>query len=82
MLEGVLKRSSSDFALASSGIAGPTGGSESKPVGTVFVGARAKNGEILVERVLLQGDREYIQKQSCYHALRLLLHVGKDVFFR
>ena len=81
MLEGVLKRSSSDFALATSGIAGPTGGSESKPVGTVFVGARAKNGEILVERLLLDGDREYIQKQSCYHALRLLLHVGKDVFF-
>ncbi len=82
MLEGTLKRSSSDFALATSGIAGPLGGSQSKPVGTVFVGARAKNGEILVERVLLQGDREYIQKQSCYHALRLLLHVGKDVFFR
>ena len=82
MLEGILKRSSSDFALASSGVAGPTGGSESKPVGTVFVAARAKNGEIIVERVLLQGNREYIQKQSCYHALRLLLHVGKDVFFR
>jgi len=81
MLEGALKRSSSDFALATSGIAGPTGGTESKPVGTVFVGARAKNGEILVERLLLQGDREYIQKQSCYHAFRLLLHVGKDVFF-
>ena len=82
MLEGILKRSSSDFALATSGIAGPTGGSESKPVGTIFIGARAKSGEILVERILLQGDREYIQKQSCYHALRLLLHVGKDVFFR
>ncbi len=81
MLEGVLKRSSSDFALASSGIAGPLGGTKSKPVGTVFIGARANNGEILVERVLLCGDREYIQKQSCYHALRLLLHVGKDVFF-
>ena len=81
MLEGALKRSSSDFALATSGIAGPNGGTESKPVGTVFIGARSKNGEILVERLLLQGDREYIQKQSCYHAFRLLLHVGKDVFF-
>lgn len=81
MLEGILKRSSSDFALATSGVAGPLGGTESKPVGTVFIGARAKNGEILVERVLLDGDRAYIQKQSCYHALRLLLHVGKDVFF-
>ena len=82
MLEGVLKRSSSDFALATSGVAGPTGGTDEKPVGTVFVGARSKNGDVLVERVLLQGNREYIQKQSCYHALRLLLHVGKEVFFR
>jgi nicotinamide-nucleotide amidase len=82
MLEGALKRSSSDFALATSGIAGPNGGTESKPVGTVFIGARSKNGEVLVERVLLEGDREYIQKQSCYHAIRLLLHVGKDIFFK
>ncbi|WP_024953780.1 CinA family protein [Sulfurospirillum arcachonense] len=82
MMEGILKASSSDFALATSGIAGPNGGTSSKPVGTVFVGARAKNGEILVERVLIKGDRKYIQIQSCYHALRLLLHVGKDVFFK
>jgi len=82
MLEGVSKRTSADFALASSGIAGPTGGTDEKPVGTVFIGARAKNGKILVEKVLLQGDRSYIQKQSSYHALRLLLHVGKDVFFK
>ena len=81
MLEGILKRSGSDFALATSGIAGPLGGTKSKPVGTIFVGARAKSGEILVERVLLNGDRAYIQKQSCYHALRVLLHVGKNIFF-
>lgn len=82
MLEGVLRRNSSDFALATSGVAGPLGGSKSKPVGTVFVGARTKNGEVLIERLLLEGDREYIQKQSCFHALRLLLLVGKNVFFR
>lgn len=82
MMEGVLNASLSDFALATSGIAGPTGGSAEKPVGTVFVGARAKNGEIIVERLLLKGDREYIQKQSAYHALRLLLIIGKDIFFK
>lgn len=81
MLEGALKRSSSDFAVATSGVAGPTGGSDSKPVGTVFVGACMKNGDIFVERLLLNGDREYVQKQSCYHALRLLLQVGGDIFF-
>lgn len=82
MMEGALKASSADFAMATSGVAGPNGGSENKPVGTVFAGARVKNGEILVERVLLQGDRSYIQRQSCYHAIRLLLHVGNDIFFK
>jgi len=81
MLDGVLKRSSSDFAIATSGIAGPTGGNDKKPVGTVFVGARAKNGKILVEKLLLKGNRSYIQQQSCYHSIKLLLHVGKDIFF-
>lgn len=82
MLEGVLNASSADFAMATSGVAGPSGGSSEKPVGTVFVGARSKHGEVLVERLLLEGDRHYIQIQSCYHAMMLLLQVGKDIFFK
>ena len=82
MMEGSLKTSLADFAMATSGIAGPNGGTKDKPVGTVFVGARDKTGNILVERLLLQGDRNYIQKQSCYHAFKLLLEVGKEFFFR
>lgn len=82
MLEGVLNASSADYAMATSGIAGPTGGSVEKPIGTVFVGARSKDGNVIVERLLLQGDREYIQKQSAYHAFRLLLCVGKNLFFK
>ena len=82
MLEGVLNASLSDFAIATSGIAGPTGGSIEKPVGTVYVGARNKEGDILIERLLLEGDREYIQTQSAYHALKLLLHVGENIFLK
>ena len=82
MLEGVLNASLSDFAIATSGIAGPSGGSAEKPVGTVFVGARSKEGVVNVERLLLQGDREYIQTQSVYHALKLLLQVGEDIFLK
>ncbi|MDD3343230.1 MAG: CinA family protein [Sulfurospirillaceae bacterium] len=82
MLEGILNASLSDFALATSGIAGPSGGSVEKPIGTIFVGARQKNGEIIVERLLLQGDREYIQTQSAYHALKLLLRVGNKIFLK
>ena len=82
MLEGVLNASLSDFAIATSGIAGPDGGSVEKPVGTVYVGARNKEGAIIVERLLLEGDREYIQTQSAYHALKLLLHVGENIFLK
>jgi len=82
MLEGVLNASLSDYAIATSGIAGPDGGSAEKPVGTVFVGARNKEGEVLIERLLLEGDRIYIQRQSAYHALKLLLHVGEKIFLK
>ena len=82
MLEGVLNASLSDYAIATSGVAGPTGGSAEKPVGTVYVGARNKEGVILVERLLLEGDREYIQTQSALHAIKLLLHVGENIFLK
>jgi len=82
MLEGVLNASLADYAIATSGIAGPTGGSIEKPVGTVFVGARDKEGNVLIERLLLEGDRHYIQRQSAYHAFKLLLHVGETLFLK
>jgi nicotinamide-nucleotide amidase len=80
MLEGSLKASKSDFALATSGIAGPDGGSEHKPVGTVFVGVGDSEGGKVVERLLLKGDRESIQTQSAYHAFRLLLQTYPHIF--
>ena len=82
MLEGVLNASLSDYAIATSGIAGPDGGTTEKPVGTVFVGARNKEGVVLIERLLLEGDREYIQTQSAYHAFKLLLRVGENIFLK
>ncbi len=81
MLQGVLTSSSADFALAVSGIAGPDGGSENKPVGTVFIGAASKEGKFLVQRVQLQGDRHYIQVQSAYYAFKVLLELENDMFF-
>lgn len=81
MLQGALKSARADIALATSGIAGPDGGSEQKPVGTVFVGVATKEGLCVIERLLLQGDREHIQYQSAYHAFRLLLQTHKGLFF-
>ncbi|MFK5880699.1 MAG: CinA family protein [Sulfurospirillum sp.] len=81
MLEGILCASGADFALATSGIAGPGGGSDEKPVGTVFVGVKSKNNNAKIQRLLLKGDRHYIQKQSAYHAFKLLLESDKKTFF-
>ena len=63
MLKGAIKASGADCAIATSGIAGPNGGSPNKPVGTIFIGAMNKNGDEIIQRVLFKGDRNYIQEQ-------------------
>lgn len=81
MLSGAIRSSGADFALAVSGIAGPAGGSESKPVGTVFVGALSKSGKILIDRLNLKGNRNYIREQSALHAYACLLRLAPEIFF-
>ncbi len=80
MLDGVLKASNANLALAISGIAGPDGGTKEKPVGTVFIGVANDKGNFLVERLALKGDRSYIQIQSAYSCLRLLFDLEKEIF--
>lgn len=77
MAQGALKRSNADVAVAISGIAGPDGGTDQKPVGTV-VFARAIRGqceeESLAEERLLDGSsRERVRHQAALVALELLL---------
>ena len=54
--------------LAITGIAGPTGGTADKPVGTVFIGC-AVEGRTTVEKHQFSGDRELIQERSAHAAL-------------
>ena len=77
MAQGALKHSHADIAVAITGIAGPGGGSEKKPVGTV-VFARAVRGadpEIVVADVRHFGDlgRSEIRRQAALVALELLM---------
>ncbi|PAF50642.1 CinA family protein [Helicobacter sp. 13S00477-4] len=72
MLKGTLKTFGTDYALATSGIAGPDGGSVQKPVGTVYIGVQKRNTLPIVEKYLFKGDREDIQKKACLKALELL----------
>ncbi len=80
MSEGALNVSYADYAISISGIAGPSGGSKEKPVGTVFISVRSKTHQI-VERLYLNGDRNYIQEKTVLHAIKMLLDVDKNLFF-
>lgn len=80
MSEGALNVSNADYSMAISGIAGEGGGTEFKPVGTVYVGVRTKTYHKEVH-LNLQGDRNYIQHQSVLFAIKMLLLIDKDIFF-
>lgn len=71
MAEGALRHSPADLAVAVTGIAGPGGGSESKPVGTVYVAIADAAGARVMHRRFL-GDRARIRVFTTQMALDLL----------
>jgi len=70
MAEGAARVAGADLALATTGVAGPTGGSRAKPVGTVWL-AVSFHGATRTRLVHLQGDRERIQRRAAAAALQL-----------
>lgn len=71
MAEGVRRALDCDVGLAVTGIAGPSGGTSAKPVGTCFW-ALAQPGGTLVRTRVFPGDRDEVQLQAAYAALDLL----------
>lgn len=71
MAEGMRSRSGSDHAISVTGVAGPGGGSEEKPVGTVFIGYSGERGTRSIKFVL-PGDRYLIRWRSSQAALDYL----------
>lgn len=69
MAKGCAELFESDAAVSISGIAGPGGGTDEKPVGTVFMGFYL-NGEVTSEEFHITGDRRRIQHRSVYYALQ------------
>ena len=63
-----------DIAISVSGIAGPSGGTEDKPVGTVYFGIATK-AETTTHHRLLLGSREFVQKKASQYALHCLFQV-------
>lgn len=64
MAAGALERSSAQFAMAASGVAGPGGGSEEKPVGTVWMAWQVEGNAALTRKVWFAGDRDEIRGQT------------------
>lgn len=71
MAKNLRARAKTDYALSVTGIAGPDGGSEEKPVGTVFIGY-ADHEQTTHRRLQLPGDRHFIRWRSSQAALDLL----------
>jgi len=72
MLLGAIEISKANYAIAISGIAGPTGGTPTKPVGTVYIGV-ANRENLKVELHRFKGDRNYVQYQAMINAIRLFI---------
>ncbi|MGR9115018.1 MAG: CinA family protein [Gammaproteobacteria bacterium] len=69
MVEGALLRSEADGAVAVTGIAGPGGGTESKPVGTVFIAWQWRGQTARISKFLFSGDRRQIRQATVKAAL-------------
>jgi nicotinamide-nucleotide amidase len=68
MVEGAVSRSRARVGVAVTGVAGPSGGSKDKPVGTVWFGFRV-DGELTSETVRFPGDRAAVRAATVRHAL-------------
>lgn len=75
MAEGAKARSGTDYAISTTGVAGPDGGTAEKPVGTVWFGVSGPSGTQAYHK-LFQGDRASVRAQAVMFALALLEQQG------
>ena len=71
MADGIRTKSNVDIGIATTGIAGPTGGTKDKPVGLVYI-AVSKNEGTNVKKFLFKGDRLQNKESTCNAALNML----------
>ncbi len=77
MAQGALRHSEAQVAISVTGVAGPTGGSPAKPVGTVWFGF-AWPGHVTTEKCLFSGDRSDIRSATVTHAFRRLIQLLQE----
>jgi nicotinamide-nucleotide amidase len=75
MADGALERFNADVACAVTGVAGPDGGTEEKPVGYVCFSAKTKEGDVLARDPVLPGSRTDVRERSVVVALHLVRYL-------
>lgn len=75
MVEGALINSNADLAVSVTGIAGPDGGSDQKPVGTVYIAWKIKGEPASCNLHIFSGNRTQVRQQTVNHALKHCLQV-------
>ncbi|WP_415902038.1 nicotinamide-nucleotide amidase [Neptuniibacter sp. QD29_5] len=78
MAEGALNNSGAHLSVATSGIAGPDGGSKEKPVGTVWFAWAEQGKPVRAKKYCFEGDRESVRKQAVSVALEGILQNLSD----
>jgi len=72
MADGALKTAHADISVAVTGIAGPSGATDTKPVGLVHIAAARKGFEARHEQYVFEGDRSQVRMQAVECALKML----------
>ena len=73
MLKNLNKKIKSNISIAITGIAGPSGGTKTKPVGLVYIGIKKGNKIIVKKNIFIKRDRIQIQKAATNESLKLIL---------
>ena len=79
MAKGALEFSLADVAVSCTGVAGPTGGTPSKPVGLVYIGIATRDGALFHVMNEFKGERDAVRAQSVAEALRLLYTLTQEL---
>lgn len=78
MAEGARRLADSDLAVSVTGVAGPGGGTEDKPVGTVYLGLARRDAKTETDHFMLCGDRARIRRRAAYLALRMVARAASS----
>lgn len=71
MVQGIVKEAGTDVGISTTGIAGPGGGSDEKPVGLVYIGIKVKD-KTIVKKFEFKGNRENVRSKAAFSALEMV----------